>query len=80
MKHYLQLSKEERYFFSILKARGIPIHRITKKINRAPSTLYREFKHYIRPTTGYYAAFIADSYSIARRRRSRRGSQFPQEC
>ena len=80
MKHYSQLSQEERYFFSILKARGIPIPRIAKELARAPSTLYRELKRNIRPTTGYYAAFIADSYSIARRRRSRRGSQFPQEC
>ena len=80
MKHYSQLSQEERYFFSILKARGIPIPKIAKELDRAPSTLYRELKRNIRPTTGYYQAFIAESYSTARRRRSRRGSHFPKEC
>lgn len=64
MKHYSQLSQEERYFFSILKARAVPIPRIARELNRAPSTLYRELKRNIRPTTGYYAAFIADSYSM----------------
>ena len=80
MKPYSQLSQEERYFFSTLKARGISIPRIAKELDRAPSTLYRELKRNIRPTTGYYQAYIADSYAIARRRRSRRGSRFSKEC
>lgn len=80
MKHYSQLSQEERYFFSILKARGVPIPKIAKELDRAPSTLYRELKRNIRPTTGYYQAYIADSYTTARRRRSRKGSHFPKEC
>lgn len=80
MKPYSQLSQEERYFFSTLKARGVSIPRIAKELDRAPSTLYRELKRNIRPTTGYYQAYIADSYAIARRRRSRRGSRFSKEC
>jgi len=80
MKPYSQLSQEERYFFSTLKARGVPIPRIAKELDRAPSTLYRELKRNIRPTTGYYQAYIADSYATARRRRSRRGSRFSKEC
>lgn len=80
MKPYSQLSQEERYFFSTLKARGVSIPRIAKELDRAPSTLYRELKRNIRPTTGYYQAYIADSYATARRRRSRRGSRFSKEC
>jgi len=76
---YSQLSQEERYFFSSNLARGFSIPQIAKEMDRAPSTLYREKSRNLRPS-GRYAAFVADSYATARRRRSRRGSQFPQEC
>jgi IS30 family transposase len=76
---YLQLSQEERYFLSSLLARGASIPSIAKELGRAPSTLYRELKRNLRPS-GQYAASVAHSYATARRRRSRRGSQFPKEC
>lgn len=75
---YSQLSQEERYFFSSNLARGFSVPQIAKEMDRAPSTLYREQKRNLRPS-GRYAAFVAHSYATARRRRSRRGSQFPQE-
>lgn len=76
---YSQLSREERYFLSSLLARGASIPSIAKELGRSPSTLYRELNRNRRPT-GRYAAFVAHSYATARRRRSRRGSQFPKEC
>lgn len=76
---YSQLSKEERYFLSSLLARGASVPSIAKEMGRSPSTLYRELHRNRRPS-GRYAAFVANSYSTARRRRTRRGSQFPQEC
>lgn len=76
---YSQLSQDERYFFSSSRARGLSIPKIAKEMERAPSTLYRELKRNLRPS-GYYAACVAHSKTVARRRRSRRGSQFPQEC
>jgi transposase, IS30 family len=79
MKHYSQLSQDERYFFSSLRARGVSIPQIALEMGRSPSTLYRELNRNLRPT-GYYAACMAHSYATARRRRARRGSQFPPEC
>jgi IS30 family transposase len=76
---YSQLSLEERYLFSSLLARGASIPSIAREMNRSPSTLYRELKRNLRPS-GYYAAVVAHSYATARRRKVRRGSQFPDEC
>lgn len=78
MNTYSQLSQEERYFFSTHRASGFSIPQIAKEMGRAPSTLYRELKRNLRPN-GRYAAMVAHSYATARRRRSRRGSQFPPE-
>jgi IS30 family transposase len=75
---YSQLSQEERYILSTNRARGYSVPQIAKEMARSPSTLYRELKRNIRPS-GRYAAFVAQSYATARRRRSRQGSQFPQE-
>jgi len=77
---YSQLSLEERYFLSSMKARGISIPDIALELDRAPSTLYRELERNSRNTSGYYAASVAHSYAAARRRRARRGSKYPKEC
>jgi IS30 family transposase len=58
-----------------LVAKGFSIPQVAKAMNRAASTIYRERTRNLRPS-GYYAASVADSYATARRRRSRRGSQF----
>jgi IS30 family transposase len=77
---YSQLSLDERYFLSSLKARGVSIPQIAKALGRSPSTLYRELRRNERPTQNRYTPFEANSYATARRRRERRGSHYPSEC
>jgi transposase, IS30 family len=76
---YTQLSQEERYYISTQRAKKVSFSQIAKDLGRSTSTITREIKRNIRPT-GRYAAFVAHSYATARRRRNRRGSQFPEEC
>lgn len=77
MKTYTQLSLEERYFISSQRASKVSFAQIARDLGRSTSTITREYHKNLRPT-GYYAAFVAHSYVTARRRRSRRGSQFPE--
>ena len=77
---YSQLSLEERYFLSSLKARGVSVPDIAKALGRAPCTIYRELRRNERPKQGRYTPFEAHSYATARRRRERRGSHYPPEC
>ena len=72
MKTYTQLSQEERYFISSQHARNISFRQIARDLGRATSTVTREYKRNLRPT-GWYAAFVAQSYTNGRRRRSRSG-------
>lgn len=76
MKTYTQLSLEERYSISSQRARKISFAQIARDLGRSTSTITREYNNNLRPT-GYYAAFVAHSYVTARRRSSRRGSNFP---
>ena len=76
MKTYTQLSLEERYFISSQRARKISFAQIGRDLGRSTSTVTREYHNNLRPS-GYYAAFVAHSYATARRRSSRRGSNFP---
>jgi IS30 family transposase len=76
MKTYTQLSLEERYSISFQRARKISFAQIARDLGRSTSTITREYHGNLRPT-GYYAAFVAHSYATARRRSSRRGSNFP---
>ena len=77
--NYTQLSQSERYYISSMRANKVSFSQIARDLGRSTSTVSREFKRNIRPD-GRYAAFVAHSYAVARRRRSRRGSQFPPEC
>lgn len=77
---YSQLSLEERYFLSALKARGVSVPEIAKALGRAPCTIYRELRRNERPMQDRYTPFEAHSYATARRRRERRGSHYPPEC
>ncbi len=77
---YSQLSQEERYFLSSLKARGVSVPQIAKSLGRAPSTMYRELHRNERPNQDRYTPLEAHSYATARRRRERRGSHYPPEC
>ena len=74
--NYTQLSLEERYSISSQRARNVSFAQIARDLGRSTSTITREHHKNLRPT-GYYAAFVAHSYVTARRRRSRRGSKFP---
>jgi transposase, IS30 family len=76
---YSQLSQDERYFISSMLARDVSVPAIAREMCRAASTVYRERFRNLRPT-GLYAASVAHSYATARRRRARRGSQFPEAC
>lgn len=76
MKTYTQLSLEERYSISSQRARKISFAQIARDLGRSTSTITREYHNNLRPS-GYYAAFVAHSYATARRRSSRRGSNFP---
>ena len=77
--NYTQLSQSERYYISNMRAKKVSFSQIDRDLGRAKSTVTREFKRNLRPT-GRYAAFVAHSYAVTRRRRSRRGSQFPPDC
>jgi transposase, IS30 family len=75
---YQQLSQEERYIIIALLKTHISLAEIGRQLNRSTSTISRELSRNKRPT-GYYAAFVAHEYAIARRHKSRRGSQFSEE-
>jgi len=75
---YQQLSQEERYIIIALLKTHISMAAIARELGRATSTITRELSRNRRPT-GYYAASVAHDYSIARRHKSRRGSQFSEE-
>lgn len=72
--NYTQLSQDERNYISHMR-RHLTFTEIAKNLGRSTSTITREYTRNLRPS-GYYAAYVANSYATARRRSSRRGSQF----
>jgi len=76
--NYTQLSQDERYYISTIRAKKVSFRQIARDLGRSPSTVSREYQRNLRPS-GCYAAFVADDYASARRKRSRRGSQFTKE-
>jgi len=75
---YQQLSQEERYIIIALLKTHQTMAEIGRQLGRSTSTISRELSRNRRPT-GYYAAFVAHEYAIARRHKSRRGTQFSAE-
>jgi IS30 family transposase len=75
---YQQLSQEERYIIIALLKTHKSMSEIGRILGRATSTITRELSRNRRPT-GYYAAFVAHEYAVARRHKSRRGTQFSEE-
>ena len=75
---YQQLSQEERYLIIALLKTHLSMAEVGRQIGRSTSTISRELSRNRRPT-GYYTAFVAHEYAIARRHKSRRGSQFSAE-
>ena len=60
MCHYSHFTTEEREMSRVLKAQGLSIRAIAKRLNRSPSTVSREFRRNCY-ANGTYAAHHADS-------------------
>lgn len=76
---YHQLTQEERYLISACSALRLSRREIARRLKRSASTISREIRRNATTHDGHYRAEKADSYAVARRRRSRRGSQFTQD-
>ncbi len=72
---YHQLTARERYLILCHKSNGHSLREIGEMLNRSASTISRELRRNV-SGDGRYRPDKADSYARARRRRSRRGSQF----
>jgi IS30 family transposase len=73
---YQQLSRGERYIIAFCLKRGESKSAIAKMIGRHPSTIYREVQRNWTRHDGWYRAWIADGYAVARRHRGPKGSGF----
>ena len=73
---YHQLTQEERYLISAASALRRGVREIARELNRSPSTISREMRRNATRGDRRYRAEKAHSYAVARRRRTRRGSQF----
>ena len=72
---YHQLTARERYLILSHKSNGHSLREIGEMLNRSASTISRELRRNV-SGDGRYRPDKADSYARARRRRTRRGSQF----
>ncbi len=72
---YRQITSSERYAIAALRKRKLSIREIAVELCRSPGTISREVRRNL-STQGRYSPDKADSYAVARRRRSRRNSQF----
>jgi IS30 family transposase len=75
---YVQLTEEERYGIAALRMLRRSIVEIAAKVGRHRSTIYRELKRN-RWESGQYGAARAVEMTRARRKRSRRNSQYGEE-
>lgn len=73
MKHYSQLSQEERYTIAYLSRRHKSQAEIARELGRHRSTILREIERNKRAYDDGYRAEQAQSYYQGRRRRSRQG-------
>ena len=67
MCHYSHFTTEEREMSRVLKAQGLSIRAIAKRLNRSPSTVSREFRRNCY-ANGTYAAHHADKLYQKRRK------------
>ena len=72
---YHQITSGERYAIAALRKRKLSIRAIGVELGRSASTVSRELRRNL-STQGRYSPPKADSYAVARRRRSRRNSHF----
>jgi IS30 family transposase len=70
-----QITLEERYAIMAMKKQKFSIRAIARELGRAPSSVSRELRRNVRPS-GRYCPDVAHSYTVARRRRSRRNTHF----
>ena len=74
--NYRQLNGEERSVMAALRRLGLSQAEIGRQLGRHRSTVGRELKRNAAPYDGWYRAARAEERAVARRRRSRRNSQF----
>jgi IS30 family transposase len=74
--NYRQLNLEERSALAALRTVGLGLGAIARHLRRHRSTLWRELRRNAAPYDGRYRAGRADERAVARRKRSRRNSQF----
>jgi len=73
---YHQLTREERYLIAGGLRLNHTLREIAEALGRSPSTVSREVRRNATTHDGAYRSEKADSYAVARRRRSRRGPQY----
>jgi IS30 family transposase len=73
---YCQLTEGERYTISGLLRVGLSNKAIARELGRHPTTIGRERLRNATTHDGAYRAEKAQQYTVARRRRSRRGSHY----
>jgi transposase, IS30 family len=74
--NYRQLNGEERSALAALRSVGLSKAEIARELGRQRSTVGRELKRNAAPHDGRYRATRAEERAVARRKRSRRNSQF----
>jgi IS30 family transposase len=77
--NYRQLNAEERSALAALRRVGLSPAEIARELGRHRSTVWRELKRNAAPHDGWYRAVRAEERAVARRKRSRRNSQFGRE-
>jgi transposase, IS30 family len=75
---YRQITSGERYVIVALKKQGLSLSAIARHMGRSPSTISREIRRNL-STQRRYTPTKADSYAVARRRRSRRNTHFSRD-
>ena len=71
-----QITRQERYAISAWRQCGLSVRAIAGRLSRSPSSISRELLRNRTNHDGHYRPDKADSYCVARRRRSRRTTHF----
>ena len=74
--NYQQLDAEERSAIAALRRLGLNQAEIARELGRHRSTVARELQRNAAPYDGWYRSGRAQERAVARRKRSRRNSQF----
>jgi len=74
-----QLSRRERYAIGRLKARGLSLREIGRRLDRSVSTISKEIKRNSCPGDGYYRPEKAHARALRRRWSTRKKDQYSQQ-